>query len=233
MNLATSPTKVQSSLKAIVGLFGKLIHQWESDATEMERIVARIEEICSSHALLHEYARGSGINAARDTLLLLFPDLVSRLETKQMQELDRLILQLKSFHSGAGDVLAAMQVECAKAMSIRNGAPPHFLVDGIFSTRHVLDIEKIFALVSKHYGQYSQALKPLLAGWHVTASDGDGDGAVVPASDGAAGLTLITMGRSDIRALRTAMKSHRSYEHVFVSDFLRMNNFAQLSLPGT
>jgi hypothetical protein len=218
----------QSGLKASVGLFGKLVQAWAFDATEVEKLLERISTILRANSLMHNYADGAGgLQPARDTMLMLFPDVVTRLQLLQVTELDGLILQLKSFCTTMGDTLAAMQMETLKATGAARMMDAGALTTGIFTADHVLHMEDLLATFSLQYSQWTAALSPLLSGWRTgtpsspmaTHASGTGSGT---------GLAEICMDPTALSTLQTHMKAGKAAHMDIVTDFLRINGFPNL-----
>jgi hypothetical protein len=221
----------QSGLKASVGLFGKLVQAWAFDATEIGKLLERISTILRANSLMHNYADGvGGLQPARDTMLMLFPDVVTRLQLLQVTELDGLISQLKSFCTTMGDTLAAMHMETLKATGAARMMDAGALTTGIFTADHVLHMEDILATFSLQHSQWTAALSPLLSGWRtgtpssaMTTRTGNASG-----TGSGTGLAEICMDPTALSALQTHMKAGKAAHMDIVTDFLRINGFPNL-----
>mgnify|MGYP006889509946 CR=1 FL=1 len=199
------PAKVQSGLKASVNTFGKLIISWAFDHEQVMLLLERMSELMRANALFRKYRNDINISAP---LITLFPDLVERLESRQMSEMDGLISQLRSFLTGMGDTLAAMQLEVANVLTIARTSDAATLTSGIFTIDHVLRMEEIFSSFSNHHMQ-----------WHLLKLKQKGS----PVSMCGTAPVALTK-------LRASVESSRPSRDARVAEFLRINGFEALAL---
>ena len=171
---STTPNKfqkqLQSNLKVYVNNMGKYMYSFLHDLEQIHIITNRITKIAVEITQSRNYSYNSNYgqqDTASRAVINLFPDLSVRLECKLILEAEKLMIQLKEFIVGLGDVLAAMQlcsISCMKEVrgqssdlfdtnnyNTKNNNNSYSNNGLVFTVEHAIEIENLEAMFSDEY----------------------------------------------------------------------------------
>ena len=173
--------QLQSNLKIHTNNMGKYMYSFLHDLEQIHAITNRITKIASEITQSRNYSYNSNYgqqNIASRDVITLFPDLSVRLECKLILEAEKLMIQLKAFLTGLGDVLAAIQLCAISCMKEVRGQPCELFDKSnnnnndnngnstnnnpIFTVEHAIEIENMEAMFSDEYNHVTSIFHPIL-----------------------------------------------------------------------